>query len=732
MPHWMRKFNFSRAGKYEAREKGAAGPKSRAGSGDGPGREEGEGLPSNPLRGAPNQSQTLEANLQGDGSAYSAGKPRNEAYSSPELRLLEQFSQDMVQKARDGGYDPVIGREAEIARTIQILIRRSKNNPALLGDPGVGKTAVVEGLALRMAVGQVPEQLRTKRLLSLDLSSMVAGTKYRGEFEDRVKSILREVRRAGNIILFLDELHTLVGAGSAEGAIDAANIFKPPLSRGEIQMIGATTLEEYRKYIEKDAALERRFQPVTVEEPTCETAIQILGQLRPCYEAHHRITIAPKAIEAAVQLSHRYIPGRRLPDKAIDLIDEAASRVRMESLAAPGELKALEAKVLLAFQDKERAIRSQDYEKAAMLRNAEMDFRRELEAKRHKWQMETSAQLVTEETVAQVLAQWTGIPAASMTRRERQYLLRLEEVLHRRVSGQKEAVCAVSEAVRRGRSGLKDPKRPIGTFLFLGPTGVGKTELCKALAEALFGTEDALLRFDMTEYAEAHSISRLLGSPPGYVGFEEGGQLTEQVRRRPYCVVLFDELEKAHQDIWSILLQIMEDGILTDSKGRRVDFRSSVVVMTSNAGAERLGRGVSLGFAPAREGDAKPKESRDATLSELRKTFRPEFLNRLDEIIVFQSLSQEEMEAIARKMLEQLARRVEKLGFRFDFSGESLRLLAKDGFDPAYGARPLRRILQSQVETPAAQMILSERLPPGATLALSVQADGLSLECRQI
>lgn len=682
----------------------------------------------------PQQLQkTLLTSLQGDGSSFSAGKSRNEReFTVTETRLLDQYSRNMVQQALTGSFDPVIGREKEIDRTIQILLRRSKNNPVLLGDPGVGKTAVAEGLALRMASGQVPEELRSKRLLSLDLSSMVAGTKYRGEFEDRVKNILREVRRVGNVILFLDEMHTIVGAGSAEGAIDAANIFKPALSRGEIQMIGATTLEEYRKYIEKDAALERRFQPVSIEEPSKETSLTILKRLKPRYEAHHKVSITEEALESAVKLSERYITDRRLPDKAIDLVDEAASMLRMHALSLPEHCKQLENKVFQASQDKEAAIRNQNFEKAAILRNAEADFRLELEIQKQKWNSEHATELVTEETVAQVLSQWTGIPAASLTQQERDYLLRLEDVLHQRVSGQNEAIRAVSEAIRRGRSGLKDPRRPIGTFLFLGPTGVGKTELCKALAESLFGTEDALLRFDMTEYSEAHSVSRLLGSPPGYIGFDEGGQLTEQVRRHPYSVVLFDELEKAHADIWSILLQIMDDGIVTDAKGRTIDFRSTVLVMTSNVGANKIAKnGISLGFSSQENSALRASEQiRSAALSELKKTFRPEFLNRLDEFIVFEPLGQDEMESIAKKLLLQISNRLESLGFQLHFTEDCLTHLAKQGFDPAYGARPLRRLLQTSVENPAAQLLLSDTLSPGETLSLTLQDGVLSLNNR--
>lgn len=674
--------------------------------------------------------ELLTASMQGDGASPFQPRGRNEREFTPtDSRLLEQFSRDMVRQAACGEFDPLIGREVELQRCMQILIRRSKNNPVLLGDPGVGKTAVVEGLALRMAAGQVPEALRSKRLLSLDLSSMVAGTKYRGEFEERVKNIVREVRKAGNIILFLDELHTIVGAGSAEGAIDAANILKPALSRGDIQMIGATTLEEYRRYIEKDPALERRFQPVTVDEPTPDAALTILRRLAPHYEQHHHVRISPEALEAAVRLSQRYIPDRRLPDKAIDLIDEAASFVRMGSISLPDHLKSLEDKVLETFQEKEAAIRSQNFEKAAMLRNAESDFRVELETLKRKWRSEQSADLVSVDTVASVLAQWTGIPASSLSKEERKYLLELEDVLHKRVAGQEKAVHAVAEAIRRGRSGLKDPKRPIGAFLFLGPSGVGKTELCKALAEAMFGTEEALLRFDMTEYAEAHSVSRLLGSPPGYVGFDDGGQLTEQVRRRPYSVVLFDELEKAHADIWSILLQIMDDGRLTDSKGRTVDFRSTVVVMTSNVGADKLSsHGVNLGFIAHGITEKQTlQQNHGSVMTTLRKTFRPEFLNRLDETIIFDPLSKEEMEIIAAKMMQEIASRLEASGVFLHYAPDILTYLAEKGFDPAYGARPLRRLLQNQVENPAAQMLLSNQLIPGESLIICMQDGNLHL-----
>lgn len=671
--------------------------------------------------------QVLAA-LGDESTASSSGRGRIERDSSADTRLIEQFSRDMIQQALLGQYDPVIGRESEINRCMQILIRRSKNNPLLLGDPGVGKTAVVEGLALLMAAKQVPEALQGKRLLSLDLSSLVAGTKYRGEFEDRVKNVLREVHRAGNIILFLDEMHTIVGAGAAEGAIDASNIFKPALSRGELQMIGATTREEFRKHIEKDAALERRFQPVSVEEPTCETTMAILRRLKPRYELHHQISISKEALEAAVQLSHRYIPARRLPDKAIDLIDEAASGLRMDSLHAPHELKRLEEKLAHTFQEKELAMRSHNLERVAILRSAESDFRQELEEKRRLWKAEQAAPMVTAESIAKVLSQWTGIPAASMTAKEKEYLLHLEETLHRRVSGQDTAIRAISDAIRRGRTGLNDPKRPTGTFLFLGPTGVGKTELSKALAQALFGTEDALLRFDMTEYAEAHSISRLLGSPPGYVGFDEGGQLTERVRRRPYSVILFDELEKAHSDIWSILLQIMEDGILTDARGTRIDFRSSVLILTSNTGAEKYkAGGVSLGFSRSESNEA--SRVRETVLTELRRQFRPEFLNRLDEIVLFEPLGDAQMEEITHRLLLQITQRLRAQGISFHYDEASVSHLAQLGFDRELGARPLRRLLQTQVETPIARLLLEEQLSKGSELSLTLEDGALQLRC---
>ena len=658
------------------------------------------------------------------------GRPREREYGG-DTKLLDQFCRDLTRLAASGVLDPVIGRDREIGRAIQILARRQKNNPALIGEPGVGKTAVAEGLAWRIATGQVPDDLQGKRLLSLDLSSMVAGTKYRGEFEERVKNILAEVRRAGGIILFIDELHTIVGAGSAEGAIDAANIIKPALGRGELQVIGATTTDEYRRYIEKDAALERRFQPVVVSEPDGDTARAILLGLRDRYEAHHKLTITDGAIDAAISLSTRYIGDRRLPDKAIDLMDEAASRVRMERLATPPDLQALEERTFRTRREKEEAIRDQDFEKAAMLRDAEEDFQRELEQQKAKWHSGQNTGSVTAEDVAAVVAGWTGTPVTTLTQAESDRLLSLEEVLHQRVVGQQDAVQAVARAVRRGRVGLKEPGRPTGCFLFLGPTGVGKTELCKALAQAMFGSEEALLRFDMSEYMEKHAVSRLIGSPPGYVGHEEGGQLTEQVRRRPYCVVLFDEVEKAHPDIWGILLQMMEDGVVTDSQGRKADFKNAIVVLTSNVGAQRItARGGRLGFSAARQTDGQtrsPEELKDAVMEDLKQTFRPELLNRLDETIVFTQLGRGEIRAIARRMLEQVGRRLEALGVTLTWTDEALDTLAKLGFDPDYGARPLRRAIRSGVEDPAAEGLLSGALRAGGSALISCEEGRLAL-----
>ncbi len=638
-------------------------------------------------------------------------------------KALAEFTRDLTEAARSGKLDPVIGREKEIQRVIQILSRRTKNNPVLIGEPGVGKTAIAEGLAERIASGDVPEELLDKRVLSLDLSGMVAGTKYRGEFEERIKNTLDEVKKDGNIILFIDELHTIVGAGSAEGAVDAANIIKPALGRGEIRVIGATTLNEYRKYIEKDAALERRFQPVTVGEPTPEATLEILKGLRDKYEAHHKLTITDEALEAAVQLSKRYIGDRFLPDKAIDLMDEAASQVRMDAESSSPDLKALEEKISTLHREKAEAIAGQDYEKAAQLRDIEKNYQDQVDIERENWrkQMAQNRGSVTADDVAKVVAGWTGIPVTRLTEDESVRLLKLEEKLHQRVVGQDDAVAAVAKAIRRSRVGLKDPKRPIGSFLFLGPTGVGKTELCKTLAEAMFGDENAMVRIDMSEYMEKHTVSRLIGSPPGYVGHEEGGQLTEKVRRKPYSVVLFDEIEKAHEDVWNILLQILEDGIVTDSQGRRVDFKNTVIVMTSNVGAKNITAAESkLGF-DGKEKDEKETEEarfariREAVMADLKRTFRPEFLNRIDEIIVFHQLTQDNIVQIARRMLDVTAGRMAQQGITLEAEDDAVAELAKDGFDPQYGARPLRRAIQNQVEDAVAEQMLEGSLKSGDT-----------------
>ena len=656
--------------------------------------------------------------------------------SDKKNKALAEFTRDLTEAARTGKLDPVIGRDKEIQRVIQILSRRTKNNPVLIGEPGVGKTAIAEGLAQRIVAADVPEDLLDKRVLSLDLSGMVAGTKYRGEFEERIKNTINEVKKAGNVILFIDELHTIVGAGSAEGAVDAANILKPALSRGEIRVIGATTLNEYRKYIEKDAALERRFQPVTVGEPSPEATLEILKGLRDKYEAHHHLTITDGALEAAVRLSRRYINDRFLPDKAIDLMDEAASQVRMAAESASPDLKDLEEKIAALHREKEEAVTAQDFEKAAQLRDIEKDYQEQVEIERDKWrkQMSVSRGSVTEDDIAKVVAGWTGIPVTRLTQDESQRLLQLEKVLHERVVGQDEAVTAVAKAIRRSRVGLKDPKRPIGSFLFLGPTGVGKTELCKTLAEAMFGDENAMIRIDMSEYMEKHTVSRLVGSPPGYVGHEEGGQLTEKVRRKPYSVVLFDEIEKAHPDVWNILLQILEDGIVTDSQGRRVDFKNTIIVMTSNVGAKNItAADTPLGFDGSGEAAKRTEEERfarikDAVMAELRQTFRPEFLNRIDEIIVFHQLTEENIRSIARRMLDTIGSRMAAQGITLQADDDAVAALAKDGFDARYGARPLRRTLQNEVEDVVAEQMLDGKLQSGDTAHVRLRDDKVVIE----
>ena len=655
--------------------------------------------------------------------AAPAGAVSSTKESGKKGSALEEFTRDLTESARAGRLDPVIGRDEEIRRVIQILSRRTKNNPVLIGEPGVGKTAIAEGLAERIAAADVPEELLDKRVLSLDLSGMVAGTKYRGEFEERIKKTIDEVKKAGNVILFIDELHTIVGAGSAEGAVDAANILKPALSRGEIRVVGATTLDEYRKYIEKDAALERRFQPVTVGEPSPEATLEILKGLRDKYEAHHKLTITDEALEAAVSLSRRYINDRFLPDKAIDLMDEAASQVRMSAESTSPDLKSLEEKINALHREKADAIAAQDYEKAAQLRDLEQKYTQQVDIERENWKksLSTNRGSVGAEDIAKVVAGWTGIPVTRLTEDESMRMLRLEETLHKRVVGQDEAVTAVAKAIRRSRVGLKDPKRPIGSFLFLGPTGVGKTELCKTLAETMFGDENAMIRLDMSEYMEKHTVSRLVGSPPGYVGHEEGGQLTEKVRRKPYSVVLFDEIEKAHPDVWNILLQILEDGIVTDSQGRRVDFKNTIIVMTSNVGAKNITAaetplGFHSGDKSAEEDETKRYERiRQAVMDDLKKTFRPEFLNRIDEIIVFRQLTQENIREIASRMLQVTGRRMAEQGITLDVDDDALTELARDGFDPQYGARPLRRSIQNLVEDAVAEQMLEGRLRSGGT-----------------
>ena len=659
-----------------------------------------------------------------------AGTPNKENKKTG--KTLEEFTRDLTEAARQGKLDPVIGRDKEIQRVVQILSRRTKNNPVLIGEPGVGKTAIAEGLAQRIAAADVPEELLNKKLLSLDLSGMVAGTKYRGEFEERIKNALDEVKKDGNVILFIDELHTIVGAGSAEGAVDAANILKPALSRGEIRVIGATTLNEYRKYIEKDAALERRFQPVTVGEPTPEDTIAILKGLRDKYEAHHKLTITDEALEAAVTLSRRYISDRFLPDKAIDLMDEAASQVRMKAESASPDLKSLEEKIAALHREKAEAIAAQDYEKAAQLRDIEKNYTDQVEIERDNWRRKLSQNrgTVTAEDIANVVAGWTGIPVTRLTEDESTRLLKLEETLQQRVVGQDEAVAAVARAIRRGRVGLKDPKRPIGSFLFLGPTGVGKTELCKALAEAMFGDENAMIRIDMSEYMERHTVSRLVGSPPGYVGHEEGGQLTEKVRRKPYSVVLFDEIEKAHEDVWNILLQILEDGIVTDSQGRRVDFRNTVIVMTSNVGAKNItaAENTRLGFDGSEKNAEKDEAARfarirEAVMAELKRTFKPEFLNRIDETIVFRQLTEEDIVKIAHRMLTITGKRMAQQGITLTADEDAVAMLAKNGFDAEYGARPLRRSIQNTVEDAVAEQMLEGKLKSGDTAKVTL-SDG--------
>ena len=643
---------------------------------------------------------------------------------------LAQYGRDLTAMAREGKIDPVIGRDAETERVIQILSRRQKNNPCLVGEPGVGKTAVVEGLAQKIVDGTVPETLKSKQIVTLDVAAMIAGAKYRGEFEERMKNVMEEVRESPSIILFIDEIHTIVGAGSAEGAVDAANIIKPALARGEMQLIGATTISEYRKNIEKDAALERRFQPVTVGEPTQEQAVQILMGLRDKYEAHHKLKITDEAVKAAVTLSARYIADRFLPDKAIDLVDEAASRKRLSTHTSPPDLKKIEEKLATLAREKEEAITAQDFERAARLRDEEKTARESYESQKANWEkaVQNTDIAVEEADIADVVTQWTGIPVNRLLEEESERLLHLEELLQKRVIGQNEAVSAVARAIRRGRMGLKDPKRPIGSFIFAGPTGVGKTELCKSLAELLFGDANAMVRVDMSEYMEKHSVSKLIGSPPGYVGFEEGGQLTEKIRRKPYSVVLFDEIEKAHPDVFNILLQVLEDGVLTDSQGRKVDFKNTVLIMTSNVGASALTGPVksTVGFAAEGKQEENPRQSK--VMDALKATFRPEFLNRIDDIVIFNRLTEENIRSIATLLLSEVQQRIEALEIAVEFDPSVAALVAREGFDPIYGARPLRRAIVRLVEDAFSGAMLEGKFHAGDRVKVLAQEEKLHFE----
>ena len=648
--------------------------------------------------------------------------------SSASTPTLNSFSRDLTKLAREGMLDPVIGRESEIQRVVQILSRRTKNNPCLIGEPGVGKTAVVEGLAQMIAGGNVPETIADRRVMTLDLSGMVAGSKYRGEFEERIKKVISEVTEDGNVLLFLDEIHTIIGAGGAEGAIDASNILKPSLARGEIQLIGATTREEYRKYIEKDAALERRFQPVVVEEPTEEQSIAILKGLRPKYEEHHKVTITDEALVAAVRLSSRYINDRFLPDKAIDLIDEAASKIRLTTYVEPAEIKSLTEDIDKLEIQKEQAIKNEAYEKAGDIKKRQQKKRERIEKIREKWQKEKTSRKLTvgEGEIADVVSGWTKIPVRKLAEEESERLRKLESILHERVVGQEEAVTAVAKAIRRGRVGLKDPKRPIGSFLFLGPTGVGKTELCKALAEAMFGTENALIRVDMSEYMEKHSVSKMIGSPPGYVGYEEGRQLSEKVRRNPYSVILFDEIEKAHPDVFNILLQVLDDGHITDAQGRKIDFKNTVLIMTSNAGAENIISPKRLGFASNDDAKERYRFMKERVMEEVKRMFKPEFLNRIDEIIVFHQLSQDHMKEIVDIMLKGICRRtLAQMNLKLTVDDSAKAFLVEKGYDEKYGARPLRRAIQNLLEDGLAEAVLDGKVKAGDEVTVTKEDDGL-------
>lgn len=659
-------------------------------------------------------------NMLGEGGSSSGGTGDSKS-ATP---TLDKFSRDFTKMAAESKFDPIVGRDKEIERVIQILSRRTKNNPCLVGDPGVGKSAIVEGLAQEIYNGNVPSTLKDRRIVSLDLSSMVAGSKYRGEFEERIKKVIDEVKAAGNVILFIDEIHTIIGAGGAEGAIDASNILKPSLARGEIQLIGATTIEEYRKYIEKDAALERRFQQVMVNEPSEEEAVLMLKGLRDKYEAHHKVKITDGAIEAAVKMSSRYISDRYLPDKAIDLMDEAASKVRLKSYTAPSNVKELEDKIAYLEKEKEEAIKTEEFEKAAKVKKEQAELKEQLENAKKEWDEKNTKQeqVVTEEEIAEIVSKWTGVPVQSLKQEESERLINLEKILHERVIGQEEAVSAVAKAIRRGRVGLKDPKRPIGSFLFLGPTGVGKTELSKALAEALFGDENAMIRIDMSEYMEKHTVSKMIGSPPGYVGYDEGGQLTEKIRRKPYSVVLFDEIEKASPDVFNIMLQIFDDGHITDGQGRKVDFKNTVIIMTSNAGAKNIIAPKRLGFNTDSGEEKSYSAMKDTVMAEVKHIFKPEFINRIDDIIVFHPLNEENVKEIVKLMAKEIVKRVkENMDIDINFTDEAVTLIAKEGFDPAYGARPLRRELQSKVEDRFAEEFLQNKIQKGDNVTVDVK-----------
>ena len=666
-----------------------------------------------------------------DDRSYPSKKPSESGNS--ELPTLSNYGRNLTQAAKDGKIDPIIGRDAETARVIQILCRRQKNNPCLIGEPGVGKTAVVEGLAQKIALGQVPEILRNKVIFSLDISSMIAGAKYRGEFEERMKNVMEEVRRHGEVILFIDEIHTIVGAGAAEGAVDAANILKPALARGEMQLIGATTISEYRKHIEKDAALERRFQSVLVGEPTPEQARQILMGLKDKYEAHHKLSISVDAINAAVNLSFRYINDRYLPDKALDVLDEACAKLRIKECSSPESVREKEAALEALGRDKEEAVRAQNFESAAAIRDKEKALRAELEQAKADWirACESASLVAHADDIAEVVTLWTGIPVRKLAEEENERLAHLEEILKARIIGQDEAVKKLAKAIQRGRMGLKDPKRPIGSFLFLGPTGVGKTELCKALADVMFGSADSMIRVDMSEYMEKHSVSKMIGSPPGYVGFDEGGQLTERIRRKPYSVLLFDEIEKAHPDVFNILLQVLEDGILTDAQGRRVDFKNTIIIMTSNVGAASLNAQKTMGFS-SQTSDFDEKMRAEKVANEaLKHTFRPEFLNRLDEIIVFSKLSEEHIQSIASLMLDEVKKRALELGIDISFDGSVTALVAKEGYDPTYGARPLRRAVMHFVEDVFSAQLLEGKFKEGDAVVASAKNGKVKFEKKE-